>query len=94
MAALQHSLSLPENLIFACTYRSMTPSYQGRVLRSGLILAVLFSLGACNSKAKDEQPPVKIFQEERQALDKAKGVQQTLEQQQQKDSKQIEEQSK
>ena len=59
----------------------------------GFILAAVFSLGACNDKTKDE-PPAKLFQEERQALDKAKGVQQTLDQQQQKDRKQMEEQGK
>ena len=64
------------------------------MLKSGFILAMVFSLSACNDKTKDAPPPVKIFQEERQALDKAKGVQQTLDQQQQKDRKQIEDQSK
>jgi len=65
-----------------------------RVIGGGFILAAVLSLGACNDKAKDAPPPVKIFQEERQALDKAKGVQQTLDQQQQKDRKQIEDQGK
>ena len=69
----------------------------GRILKGGFILtavSALFSLGACNNKAKDDQPPAKLFREEQQALDKAKGVQQTLDQQQQKDRKQIEDQSK
>ena len=71
------------------------------VLKRGFILAMVsavFSLSACNGKANDAPPPkiapAKLFQEERQALDKAKGVQQTLDQQQQKDRKQIEDQSK
>ena len=71
----------------------MISPYLDRILKSSFILAAVLSLGACD-KAKDEPPPVKIFQEERQALDKAKGVQQTLDQQQQKDRKQIEDQSK
>ena len=72
----------------------MTLPHMELVSKSGFILATVFLLGACNDKAKNEPPPVKIFQEERQALDKAKGVQQTLDQQEQKDRKQIEDQSK
>ena len=56
------------------------------VLKRGFILAAVFLLGACNGKANDAPPPkiapAKLFQEERQALDQAKGVQQTLDQQQ------------
>lgn len=73
--------------------RVMIALRRGVVFRSCFVLATAFLLVACGDKAR-EQAPVKIFQEERQALDKAKGVQQTLDQQEQEKRKQVDEQTK
>lgn len=51
-------------------------------------------LGGCDSRPKNEPPPAKLFKEDREALEKAKGVQQTVDQQSEEAKKKIEEQTK
>ena len=49
-------------------------------MRRIAIVVLLFSVAACDSKPKNGPPPVQIFKEQIQSVDKAKGVEQTLEQ--------------
>lgn len=65
------------------------------ILRMFLVLfaATAFLVG-CESKPKNEPPPAKLFKEDREALEKAKGVQQTVDQQSEEAKKKIEEQTK
>ena len=48
-------------------------------------------LGSCDNRPKTEPQPATLFKEERQALDKAKGVQQTLDRQAEEQRKKIDE---
>lgn len=65
------------------------------ILRALLVLSTAMAiLGGCDSKPKNEPPPAKLFKEDRDALEKAKGVQQTVDQQSEETKKKIEEQSK
>ena len=53
-----------------------------KIMSGRLTVAVLFSmaltLAACGEKPQQPAPPAKLFQQERGALDKAKGVEQTV----------------
>ncbi|MEO6697222.1 MAG: hypothetical protein ABIN45_04380 [Gammaproteobacteria bacterium] len=57
-----------------------------------ILAAILFS--GCDNRPKTEPEPATIFKEERQALDKAKGVQQTIDRQAEEQRKKIDEAEK
>lgn len=57
-----------------------------------LMLAItLAALAGCNNKSKNEPQPPQMIKEERQALDKVKGMGDTLGQQAEEQRKQVEE---
>lgn len=55
---------------------------------------IVLSLTACDSGPKAQSKPPQIFKEERQALDKAKGVQDTVDKQAEEERKKIDDASK
>jgi len=57
-----------------------------------MVAAVLLS--GCDNRPKTEPPPATIFKEERQALEKAKGVQQTIDRQAEEQRKKMDEAEK
>lgn len=59
-----------------------------------LPVCVALVLTACDSGPKAQSKPPQIFKEERQALDKAKGVQDTVDKQAEEQRKKIDEASK
>jgi len=59
-----------------------------------LLALTLSVLAGCNNKPKTEPLPPQIIQEERQALDKAKGVGETIGKQAEEQRKQAEEATK
>ena len=58
------------------------------------VLCMALFLTACDSGPKAQSKPPQIFKEERQALDKAKGVQDTVDKQAEEQRKKIDEVSK
>jgi hypothetical protein len=65
-----------------------------RTLCAGLLACMALAVAACDSRPKTESKPAQIFQEQRQALDKAKGVQDTVDKQAAEQRKKIDEASK
>ncbi len=59
-----------------------------------IAMTVAALLGGCDNRPKTEPQPAALFKEERQALDKAKGVQQTLDRQAEEQRKKIDEAEK
>jgi hypothetical protein len=66
-----------------------------RALSGSLLLACsVFALSACDTGPKAEPKAPQIFKEERQALDRAKGVQDTIDKQAEEQRRKIEDASK
>ncbi|MEK7738350.1 MAG: hypothetical protein AAB319_11435 [Pseudomonadota bacterium] len=59
-----------------------------------MLVAVLAVLAGCNNKPKNQAQPLQIIQEQKQALDQAKGVGDTLAKQAEEQKKQIDEAAK
>ena len=63
-------------------------------MKTTLVLVVTMAatlLSSCDNRPKTEPQTATLFKEERQALDKAKGVQQTIDRQAQEQRKKIDE---
>ena len=65
-----------------------------RLLRALPLACIALAATACDSGPKAQSKPAQIFKEERQALDKAKGVQDTVDKQAEEQRRKIDEASK
>lgn len=64
-------------------------------MKYSLMLALALAvLAGCNDKPKNQAQPLQIIQEQKQALDQAKGVGDTLDKQAEEQKKQIDEAAK
>lgn len=59
-----------------------------------VVIMTIALLSGCDNRPKTEPQPATIFKEEREALDKAKGVQQTIDRQAEEQRKKMDEAEK
>lgn len=65
-----------------------------KTLASPMLIMAAVLLSGCDGRPETEPQPAALFKEERETLDKAKGVQQTIDRQAEEQRKKIEEAEK